>query len=248
MTRRFIRTGVSLMLATAAIFSGLIAEPQGAVRISGRVTDFKNQPVEGAAVELKDARFETVAKAVSGKDGGYSLSAPKGFYAALTTVKDYQTKFLEYWAWGVPADRDLEINPRFDRLEVYAINAWRPQGGYPSYQIYFRPMSLTRVTKKVVEAGGMENLGKLPHLDIAPELAKKDIAVTIDGQAVGILTVSKVKEAAGPAQDLVGYVIQTELPAKKPEGEYSVITITLTDAETGEMGEGCLFYRHHRRS
>lgn len=243
--KRVNRTAVACFFIASAL-SALAAgqaEP-GTVTISGQVTDFKGQPIEGASVELKDSRFETVAKAVSGKDGRYSLAAAKGQYMALLAVKDYQVKYLEYWAWAVPADRDLEINPRFDRLEVYAINAWRPQGGYPSYQIYFRPMSLTRVIKKVTEAGGMENLGKLPLLDIAPELTAKDILVTIDGQVVKILKVNKVREAAGPSQDMIGYVIQTELPESKKAGEYSLITISLTDVETGEMGEGSVFYKH----
>lgn len=75
---------------------------------------------------------------------------------ALTAVKGYQVQSLEYWAWNAPADTDLEINPRFDRLEVYAINAWRLQGAYPSYQIYFRPLGLSSVAKKVMEAGSLE--------------------------------------------------------------------------------------------
>ena len=232
-----------LLAATALSAFAARQTAPGTVTISGRVMDFKGQPIEGASVELKDSRFETVAKAVSGKDGRYSLAASKGQYMALLAVKDYQVKFLEYWAWAVPAERDLEINPRFDRLEVYAINAWRPQGAYPSYQIYFRPMSLTRVIKKVTEAGGMENLGKFPLLDIAPELAAKDILVRIDEQPVKILKVNKVREAAGPNQDMIGYVIQTDLPGKETAAEYSLITITLTDVETNEMGEGAVFFR-----
>jgi hypothetical protein len=42
-----------------------------------------------------------------------------GMYIALTAVKDYSVKDLEYWAWNVPAFGELEINPRFDRLEVW---------------------------------------------------------------------------------------------------------------------------------
>ncbi len=135
------------------------------------------------------------------------------------------------------------IDPRFDRLEVYAINAWCPQGGYPSYQICFRPMSLTRTIKAVQEAGGMENLGKLKSLDIAPELAADDIHVTIGGEKVPVLVVNKVREAAGPDQTLFGYLIQVPLPLKTPTADYFPITITLTDRATGEKGEGCLFFR-----
>ncbi len=238
------RIRAHLLAALAAFLAGIVpaALAQDTVQISGRVSDFKNRPIAGASVELKNSRFETVAQALSEDDGRYVLRVKKGRYMALTAVKDYQTKSLEFWAWHVPAERDLEIHPRFDRLEVYAINAWRPQGGYPSFQIYFRPMSLTRVIKKITEAGGQENLGKILHLDIAPELSGKDIVVSIDGQSVDVLKISKVREAAGPDQDLIGYVIQTALPPQQSAAEYIVISITLTDSETGEMGEGILFF------
>lgn len=232
-------------LAWAGFASG--QDAADTVTISGVVTDFKGQPFEKAVVDIKDARFETVARAVTGKDGRYALTVAKGHYMGLLAVKDYQMRFLEYWAWSVPAERDLEINPRFDRLEVYALNAWRPQGGYPSYQIYFRPMSLTRIFGKIKEAGGLPKFNKLPLMEIAPDLAAADIAVTIDGEAVKILRVNKVREAAGPEQDLFGYVIQTELPAKKAAGDYSLITVTVTDAETGDRGEAAVFYQHPRR-
>jgi len=231
----------SVPAAAAAVSSSVPARPDDTARISGRVTDFENRPIAGASVLLKDAGFETVAAATSGADGRYSMTAPKGDYMALLAIKDYQIRFLEYWAWSVPLDGDLEINPRFDRLEVYAMNAWRPQGGYPSYQIYFRPMSLTRARKIMTEAGGQEGLKKLSHIDIAPVLTAGDIAVTIDGEAVGILKVNKVLEAAGPTQDMIGYVVQTELPKGKTPGGHRVITVVITDRETGEKGEGCLF-------
>lgn len=213
------------------------------VKIFGRVTDFAGHPVEGAAVELKTARFENAAEGTTDKEGRYSLTVPKGVYMALAAVKDYRVKSLEYWAWTVPAERDLEINPRFDRLEVYGINAWRPQGGFPSYQIYFRPMSLTRTIKAVEEAGGMENLGKLSVIDIAPDLSPDDIQVAIAGQAVKVLQVNKVREASGPNQYLFGYVIQVPLPEKKFVGDYFPITVTVTDKANGDKGEGCLFFR-----
>jgi len=236
---------VFVLMALAAVhFMPASAAPSGEedkARIFGLVTDFKNQPIADASIELKDSRFETVAAATSGPDGSYSLTAPNGEYMALLAVKDYRTKCLEYWAWNVPADGELEINPRFDRLEVYALNAWRPQGGYPSYQMYFRPMSLTRTMKRIEEAGSMEGLGKLALIDIAPVLAAGDIAITIDGEAVGILKINKVLEAVGPGQDMIGYVIQTELPKRNKSIGCRIIKVTIKDPETGEKGEGSLF-------
>ena len=225
--------------------------PKGApsgvtVKIGGRVTDFDGNPVDGATIELKNSRFENAAEGTSDKDGLYTLTAPKGIYMALAAVKDYRVKSLEYWAWTVPAERDIEINPRFDRLEVYGINAWRPQGGYKSYQIYFRPMSLTRTIKAVQAAGGMENLGKLAVIDIAPELTADDIQVAIAGQPVKVLQVNKVREASSPSQYLFGYLIQVPLPEKSPVAEYFPITIALIDRATGEKGEGCLYFHPAR--
>ncbi|MGA2534181.1 MAG: carboxypeptidase regulatory-like domain-containing protein [Candidatus Aminicenantales bacterium] len=236
---------VLFIIIATGFLTGFPQKPEETrtVKIFGRVTDFKGQAVVGATVELKDARFSNAAMTNSGPDGRYSLVVPKGHYMALTAVKGYQVQSLEYWAWNVPADRDLEINPRFDRLEVYAINAWRPQGAYPSYQIYFRPMSLSAVVKKVTEAGGMEKFRILPVMDIAPELGKKDITVVIDGQNVNVLELNKVREASGLDQSMFGYLIQVTLPEKTTQRDYSVITITLTDPVTGEKGEGCLFFR-----
>ncbi len=246
--------GIAIVSGIMLLAAGLIqgqpqapqAKAQATVKIFGRVTDFDGRPIEGATLELKNAHFENAAEGVSDKDGRYSLTAPKGTYMALAAVKDYRVKSLEYWAWTVPAERDIEINPRFDRLEVYGINAWRPQGGYASYQIYFRPMSLTRTVKAVTDAGGMENLGKLPVIDIAPELTADDIQVTIDGQPVKVLQVNKVREASSPSQYLFGYLIQVPLPEKKPTSEYFPIRITLTDRATGEKGEGCLYFHPAR--
>jgi hypothetical protein len=241
------REGKNALLSLFLLGICLSASAAGAggtdkqVRITGRVTDFADRPIAGASIGLKDSGFRNVAETTTGSDGRYALSAAKGNYTALTAVKDYQTKFLEYWAWNVPAAGDLEINPRFDRLEVYAVNAWQPQGAYPSYQIYFRPMILTKVMSKVTAAGGMEKFSKLPRMNIAPDLGAADIAVSIDGQAVGVLKVNKVLESVGPGQDMIGYVVQAELPKRRAAGSYSVITITLTDHETGEKGEGCLF-------
>ena len=100
------------------------SQNEATFKISGRVTDLENQPIKGASVFLKDAKFKDVATAKSDEEGYYSLSAPKGRYMALVAVKQYMTKYLEFWAWNVPGDTDLVINPRFDRMEVYAINAW----------------------------------------------------------------------------------------------------------------------------
>jgi hypothetical protein len=217
-------------------------------RIHGCVTDFEGRPIEGAEVELKTSDFQKAAAATTGSDGTFSLTAPEGLYMALTAVKDYQTKCLEYWAWSVPAFGELRIDPRFDRLEVYALNAWRPQGAYPSYQIYFRPMSLAKTASLVMKAGGMAALTRLPLVDIAPHLEAEDIQVRIDGERVDVLRVDKVREVSGPTQDMFAYLIQVGLPKRSRLEDWVVFDVTLSDRTTGERGEGWLYLpRPHLR-
>ena len=251
MRNRGLPTALGSILLLAAL--GADVRPQasaapapGTVKVFGRVTDFDGRPIEGASVELKNSRFDNAAQALTDKDGRYSLAAPKGVYMALTAVKDYRVKSLEYWAWSVPAEKDIEINPRFDRLEVYGLNAWSVQGGYPSLMIYFRPMSLIRTGRVVADAGGMEKLGELPVLDIAPELEPGDIQVTIDGRPVKVLQVSRVREASGTSQYLFGCVVQVPWPDPKPAADVFPVTVAIVDRATGEKGEGCLFYRMRR--
>ncbi len=220
--------------------------PAAQARIFGHVRGFDGKPIAGADMELKLARFETAATTQSAADGSYSLTVEPGIYMALAAVKDYRVKSLEYWAWNVPAFGEVEINPRFDRLEVYGLNAWRPQGGYPSYQVYFRPMSLSMTVAALTKAGGVDKLGGLPFIDIAPDLGAKDIAVKVNGEAVDVLRVNKVQEASSPSQALYGYLIQTPLPKATAAGDWLTFDVTITDPATGEKGEGRLYLARPR--
>jgi hypothetical protein len=223
------------------------------IRIYGKVTDFNGNPIEDAEIVIVNKKFEVIYKAFSDADGKYSLNIDEGNYFALWACKDYAAKNLEYWAWSIPAYQDLEVNPRINGLEVYAINAWMPQGGLPSMQIYFRPMSLKRAKEFSQRLGvgfppSPDEIRNVSHnfsvIDIAPNLTKDDIEVLIDDQAVKILEVNKVKEAAGGNQSIYGYLIQTTIPKNSKDlknSNYSQIRIIISDCETGEKGEGCLF-------
>ncbi|MGZ5424365.1 MAG: carboxypeptidase-like regulatory domain-containing protein [Candidatus Aminicenantales bacterium] len=236
----------ALLDVPAATDSPQTPAPASRARIFGHVRDFNGKPIEGADIELKAARFENAAATRSAADGSYSLTVEAGMYIALAAVKDYQVSKLEYWAWNVPAFGEVEIDPRFDRLEVYGLNAWRPQGGFPSYQIYFRPMSLTMTVAAVTKAGGMDKLGGLSFIDIAPDLKAKDIAVKIDGESVEVLRVNKVQEASSPTQALYGFLIQTPLPKVQGTGDWITVDVTLSDPATGEKGEGRLYLARPR--
>ncbi|MBS7634074.1 carboxypeptidase regulatory-like domain-containing protein [Candidatus Bathyarchaeota archaeon] len=223
------------------------------IKIYGKVTDFEGNPVEEATVVIVSKEFEVLYQTFSDADGKYNLNVNEGNYIALWACKDYAVKNLEYWAWNIPAYQDLEVNPRINGLEVYAVNAWMPQGGLPSMQIYFRPMSLKR-SKEFSQRLGIgfppsaDEIRNVSNnfsiIDIAPNLTKGDIEVIIDNQTVKVLEINKVKEAAGGNQSIYGYLIQTALPVNSKTSRnsgYSQIRIIISDRETGEKGEGCLF-------
>jgi len=225
--------------------------------IFGKVTDFENHPLQGASVEIKDDHFKTIYKALTDSKGEYKIFVQKGSYLALMAHKDYKTKYLEYWAWNPPAYRDLQIDPRIGGIEVYAMNAFKPQGAYPSLLIYFRPMSLKR---------SLNAPKKTDIMDISPNLSADDIDLKINGSPVQILELNRVQEYAGgigsviaylvqstlPRRSLIAYLIQAALHSKKLEAGKGVdhfrIDLSLIDRQTGERGAGCLFWKRQKRT
>jgi len=222
------------------------------VKIYGKVTDFSGNPLEGAEINVCGDGFNLCYQTHSDKDGNYSLSVEEGSYIALAALKDYGDKNLEYWAWNILAFNDLEINPRIDGLEMYGMHAWRPHVPFSTFIIYFRPMSLKK--GKVIR----DQLGRLPNvadvkriapnrvkmgnvLDISPDLTKDDIRVEINGETVDVLEINRITEFAGEEQSIFAYLVQTDVPAHNTDLDYDKICVTVTDRETGEMGEGCFF-------
>ncbi len=113
--------------------------------ISGTVSDFQGNPIEGATIRLKNRAFENLYETMSDKMGHYSLTVKEGDYYCLYAIKlsEYRINRLEYWAWFVPVHADMVIDPRYDRMEIYAINVFEPQvTPQETYMVYFRPMSL----------------------------------------------------------------------------------------------------------
>jgi len=239
------RNTVNILRALILIcFFPALLSCQETVRIHGRVTDFEQNPIAGAQVRVMDPTFHPAGETVSDALGQYELRVPRGQYMALLAIRDseYRSSRLEYWAWDVPATNDLEINPRYHRMEIYAMNAFRPQGGYPSYMIYFRPMSLS-----MVESGMKHDSTFLakPVIDIAPPFTKGDLEVHINDEVVPILAMSRVRESGGQSA-MFGYLVQCALPKGENAQAFDRIRIVASDRASGDKGEGLLFVRKLR--
>lgn len=250
-----LKSTISLILILV-LFS-ISTNAQDTVTLYGVVTDVNNEPVDSASVWLKnrldniateDKRqlFENAYETLTDKEGRFSIEVEKGTYYCLYAIKesDYGKTKLEYWAWNLPIYEDLELNPQYDRLEIYGINASEPQTGpFETYQIYFRPMSLTKALKLPK--------GKLEVIDIAPKtISKEELEVKLNGVLAEVVAINKVEEYAR-GTTMYGYLIQIKKPkpnltlTKSTEmvKGYDKISIILKSTETNEFGKGEYFVK-----
>ena len=151
------------------------AMAQQSVKISGHVTDFEGKPISHCAVMLMDKRFHAVDSVSTDSAGYYLINNVKaGRYMALTAVRwdEYvrfsklpeQDRRLEFWAWNIMADKDLTINPRYHRLELYGTTAFCPTGT-KALMVYTRPMSATEAMKYDEKLYRDSNNGVIPTKD-----------------------------------------------------------------------------------
>lgn len=136
-------------------FNDLQEAEKNVVTISGKVTNFEGIAIDSAVVQILHSDFTTAYETYTDKDGNYNLkNIRKGKYAAMYVIrpKEYPRKDaveekdmrLEFWGWNIIADRDLIINPRYHKLELYGTTVFEEYGGRPELLVYFRPMSITK--------------------------------------------------------------------------------------------------------
>lgn len=231
----------------------LPATAQETVTISGRVTDFDGMPMDSATVSIKYTDFSDAYQTLTDKDGYYTLSnVEKGSYIAMFAMrmKEYpkmnavapEDMRLEFWTWNLIADRDLTINPRYHRVEVYGVNIFKVEGAYPGLMIYFRPMSTGRLIDGInsMSANGVES-GTMPDVSIRQE--HMEVKVFADDIPQKINTIQKIDEYSGtPGQPVAGYLLHVDKPASNPGKPYIVYRIEVTNREHNEKGECIYFY------
>jgi hypothetical protein len=202
--------------------------------------------LDNVATDNKRILFDNAYETLTDSDGNFSIEVDKGTYYCLYAIKesDYGKTKLEYWAWNLPIYKDMEINPQYDRMEVYGINASEPQTGpFETYQIYFRPMSLTKALKLPK--------GKLDIIDIAPKtITKEELSVQLNGFDAEVVSINKIDEYTR-GTTMYGYLIQILKPkydaikikSSEMADGYDKISITLHSKETDEYGKGEYFVK-----
>jgi hypothetical protein len=239
-----------------SILLSLNISAQETARLYGKVTDFNSVPIDSVSVILKNDKFNNQFATLTDKDGSFSMDVPKGEYFCLYAVKssDYSKTKLEYWAWNIPLFQDMNINPQYERMELYGISAFEPQvTPYETYMIYFRPMSLTK-SQRITKAGNkkeIEQKANMNHdtIDIAPKnIVPQELIIKLNENEAQVLNIQKTVEYARGAY-LYGYLIQILKPKVEVDQseKYDKITIILHSSETNETGKGEVFVQKRGR-
>jgi hypothetical protein len=230
----------------------VFAQNENTITISGKVTDFDGNPIDSCWIVLYHEDFSTAYETVSDKTGHYVLrGVEKGLYLSMYALrlKEYPRvntvsggdMRLEFWAWNVIADRDLIINPRYQKLELYGTTVFQIKGGYPGFFVYFRPMSVTKYIsyqqEDYLDKKKMEE--KSTDISVRPEYL--DVKIFADDELLKINSITPVEEYGG-TQLITGYIVQVDVPKKKSDKPYIIFRVEAQNKEFDEKGENLYFY------
>lgn len=249
------------------LYSAGYAQQRDSVTIRGQVTDYNGQPIDSCSIFWQSPSFDDIKQAITDKNGYYTTRIPKGKYQSMGainmstyphTVKPRlaeKDQRLEFWAWNFIADRDTTLNIRYHRMEVYGLRIFHIPGGMPTYQIYVRPMSLTRTLQWQKEEKSSlvhaQDLSKIEQTGLskqakgvllAPSADKLKAIVWIDGEKVPVLMKQEIKEYFDATEYGNAYLLTVDMSKhQKNILPYRIFKVELTDLENGDRGEG-LYY------
>lgn len=180
--------------------------------ISGKTTDFEGNPFP-AAVIFNARGFGNICGVWSDADGNYSITIPKGEYNSIfVDDNSYGKTSLEAWAWKMIIDRDKEHNFKIGNGEVYSLDVWTDNGGFPNLFVFFRPMILPNI--KMSEYSIQINNTDYSVIDICPEIALDDIRVEINDRKMKNISLQKIYETGDlgeqKAMAMPAYILQIE--------------------------------------
>jgi hypothetical protein len=204
-------------------------------------------------VELLHKDFSAAYKTYSDKTGHYELTGvEKGKYMAMDAIrlKEYprtdavpeKDMRLEFWAWNVIADRDLTINPRYHRLELYGFQVFEVYGGPPYLWAYVRPMSLGKYLSYPKEVY-LDKQKSEEVSDITVQQGDIDFKIFAGDEPLIIHSVQSVNEYCGEREKAErGFFLQFARLQKKSDS-YCVFRIEATHKMfSEEKGESLYFY------
>lgn len=241
-----------ILILTMGIFCNAQIK-QNTIAISGQVTDFDGNPIDSCLVDLKHSDFSSAYHTYTDRNGCYKLmNVEKGNYMSLYVIrpKEYPRQNavppkdmrLEFWAWNVIADRDLVVNPRYQKLELYGTTVSKIPRTNGGYMIYFRPMSLTKALSYEKEVYlNKEKLEKEGNISVTPENLR--VKIFADNEPLKINSIQAIEEFGGENETTVtGYIVQVDKPKQTTVEPYIIFRVEAENIEFEEKGENLYFY------
>ena len=229
-----------LLFSFLMTVASLSAFAQQTIKILGRVTDFNDKPISNCAVMLMDGHFNAIDSVVTDRPGKYmALTAIKWDEYVRFSKLPEQDRRLEFWAWNIIADKDLTINPRYHRLELYGTTAFCPTGTN-ALMVYTRPMSATEAMKYDEKLYRDNNNGVL---DYSVKLEDFKVQAFIDDKEVKIRHIENMTEQYGN-QKMGAFLLMLDYNVLHDDRTVHEIRITAENIKYNEKGENIFFFQN----
>gem|GEM_PF-2916666 len=220
-------------------------------RLYGRVTDFEGRPVQ-AYVMINSNKFRGVGGVKTDAEGCFEIMLPERKYQQIFICDgNYGRSKLEFYGWNLYLDKDVELNARFDKIEIYRMAV----GVTPERTVIidFVPMDIFHTVQRI-----SQDLKKKVSIDYSsskyyPPLSISDIEVFIDDSKAELWTLHKrkhlladygLKNKTRPA-----YTLEAKIPSQIRAGKHTLrVLIHKEIDENGrtleEWGESVYFDLH----
>ncbi|HNX96612.1 MAG TPA: hypothetical protein PKK12_02935 [Candidatus Aminicenantes bacterium] len=215
-------------------------------RFSGRLDYVDGRPrpsyIDLHPVTFAGGNFKVPVR----EDGSFAAQVPARVYAvANVNGAGYSVDAMERWAWDFDLTADREENFRVGRTELYGMKAFCLLAPTSTVFVVFRATALTRILQHAPERDArpkddhtmgriVEHL-KLTPMAVAPELARENVKVRLDGVAIPVSDLSRVVETSGQGIDQTLYLLQFTPPQRPARGVRHEV---LVEVESRDMLHG----------
>jgi len=154
---------------------------------------------------------------------------------------------MERWAWDFDLTADRTETFKVGRTELYGMKAFCLLAPTSTVFVVFRASALTRILQHAPLQGArpkddhtmgriVEHL-KLTPMAIAPELARENVKVWLDGVAYPVSDLSRVVETSGRGVHQTLYILQLIPPQRPARGVHHevVVEVESRDVLNGEL-------------
>lgn len=220
-------------------------------RLYGRVINFEEKPVQ-AYIMINSTKFRGCGSVKTNAEGYFELMLPERRYQQIFICdKNYGRSTLEFYGWNLYLNRDIELNARVDKIEIYRMAV----GITPERTIIidFVPMDVFHTVK-----GLHRDLKRKVEIDYAsskyyPSLNLSEVEIYIDNKRAEVWTLHKRQHSLADSglknKTRNAYTLEAKIPPQIRPGRHTLKLvihkrISLKEKLIEEWGESIYFDLH----